>query len=103
MREVRVFDFRQPDKQLERLSSQIDAVRVLWEKLPMIVEPYRSRALHRTPEGLRDRVQAAHRAGRGHWADALLEAARARPPRTEPSEMSWNDLLDYASRVEQPA
>jgi hypothetical protein len=103
MREVRVFVFRQPDKQLERLSAQIDAVRVLWEKLPFIVEPYRSRALHRTPDGLRDRVQAAHRAGRGHWADALLEAARARPPRREPPEMSWNDLLDYASRVEQLA
>ncbi len=94
---------KQSDKQLERLSAQIDAVRVLWERLPYIVEPYRSRALHRTPESLRDRVQAAHKAGRGQWADAILEAARARPPHREPPEMSWNNLLDYAGRVEQLA
>jgi hypothetical protein len=101
--EVVVSIFHNPDRQLEHLSSQIDAVRVLWEKLPTIVEPYRSNALHRTPEGLRDRVRAAHRSGRGQWADALLDAARARPPKTEPKEMSWSELLDYVGRVDQVA
>ncbi len=93
--------FHSPDKQVEHLSSQIDAVRVLWERLPLVVEPYRSSALHRTPDGLRDRVRAAHRAGRGEWADALLAAARNVPPKSEPKEMSWNELLDYAGRVDQ--
>jgi hypothetical protein len=95
--------FHNPDKQLEQLSSQIDAVRVLWEKLPHVVEPYRSNALRRTPEGLRDRVRAVHRAGRGQWADALMTAARAIPPKSEPLEMSWGELLDYVGRVDQVA
>jgi hypothetical protein len=81
---------------IELLHGNLVAIRSVWQMYGVMPAKQQHNAVTKLPATLRDAYQAA-KAVDALRADGLIAEARNNPIRSGPAELSWPELLDFAT------
>jgi hypothetical protein len=79
----------------EMLRAQLAARKTVWEMFGQMPAKQQQAAMANMPDGLREDYRKA-KAADPTRADSLIAEARGHSLKAEPSQMNWQQLLDYA-------
>jgi hypothetical protein len=86
--------FGGPPKAVKRLDEQLVAARTVFAMWSMLPEDRRQHARRQMPLEVAKAARAADAAGHRDAALAALDAAAAKPPAQDPSDVTWASLIE---------